>query len=353
MFSNTSYANRPPEPRGYALFGFGGGLRITVKPIEDRFGIYVQGSAGGAKITDDVLLLRLSERPGAGALLGRSARARVVPGRPAHGAGSPRRSEELPVHLGPRPRRRAGAGVDRRHVAALRVLIASSSRCARTGRQRGNAARDRRGVNGALSRDFGDSRRWHAGCSLGSRPRQGALKMQIRLISSATAAPLTFAVLSLVAPSTLRRSAAPGDRPGGVFAPAGCRAATTRDPGTTGPAGDPRGARRELRGRHHRGPRDPRRRPDHHRALHLPGHRAWRLAHRLARGRPRVPHRRPRGWWGHRPGFNIRKLERLPKNLTSESKVSASVRMAPGQPVVVAAVDRADGSRTEVLAELK
>jgi len=54
VFSNTSYANRPPEPRGYALFGFGGGLRITVKPM-DRFGIYVQGSAGGAKITDDVL----------------------------------------------------------------------------------------------------------------------------------------------------------------------------------------------------------------------------------------------------------------------------------------------------------
>ncbi len=54
VFSNTSYANRPPEPRGYALFGFGGGLRLTVKPM-DRFGIYVQGSAGGAKITEDVL----------------------------------------------------------------------------------------------------------------------------------------------------------------------------------------------------------------------------------------------------------------------------------------------------------
>lgn len=54
VFSNTSYANPPPEPRTYALFGFGGGLRLTVKPA-DRFGIYVQGSAGGAKITEDVL----------------------------------------------------------------------------------------------------------------------------------------------------------------------------------------------------------------------------------------------------------------------------------------------------------
>lgn len=54
VFSNTSYANRPPDPRTYALFGFGGGLRLTVKPT-DRLGIYVQGSAGGAKITEDVL----------------------------------------------------------------------------------------------------------------------------------------------------------------------------------------------------------------------------------------------------------------------------------------------------------
>jgi hypothetical protein len=54
VFSTTSYANRPPDPRAYALFGFGGGLRLTVKPV-DRFGIYVQGSAGGAKITEDVL----------------------------------------------------------------------------------------------------------------------------------------------------------------------------------------------------------------------------------------------------------------------------------------------------------
>lgn len=54
VFSNTSYANPPPDPRTYALFGFGGGVRLTVKPT-DRLGIYVQGSAGGAKITEDVL----------------------------------------------------------------------------------------------------------------------------------------------------------------------------------------------------------------------------------------------------------------------------------------------------------
>lgn len=54
VFSNTSYANRPPDPRTYALYGFGGGLRLTVKPT-DRFGIYVQGSAGAAEISEDVL----------------------------------------------------------------------------------------------------------------------------------------------------------------------------------------------------------------------------------------------------------------------------------------------------------
>lgn len=50
--------------------------------------------------------------------------------------------------------------------------------------------------------------------------------------------------------------------------------------------------------------------------------------------------------------FDIRKSERR-GNASSESKVSASLRMKSGQPVVIAAMDRADGSRTEVLAELK
>jgi hypothetical protein len=56
VFSNTSYANPPPEPRSYALYGFGGGLRFTVKPT-DYFGIYLTGSAGIARINEDVLFV--------------------------------------------------------------------------------------------------------------------------------------------------------------------------------------------------------------------------------------------------------------------------------------------------------
>jgi len=54
VLANTSYAHPPPPPRTYALWGFGAGLRGTVK-ASDRVGIYVQGSAGGAEINDDVL----------------------------------------------------------------------------------------------------------------------------------------------------------------------------------------------------------------------------------------------------------------------------------------------------------
>jgi hypothetical protein len=54
IFSNTSYAHPPPEPRAYVFYGFGGGLRLTVKPT-DRFGIYVQGDIGAARIDEDVL----------------------------------------------------------------------------------------------------------------------------------------------------------------------------------------------------------------------------------------------------------------------------------------------------------
>jgi hypothetical protein len=53
-FATTSYANPPPEPRAYALYGFGGGLRFTVRPIE-WLGIYAQGSLGLAEISEDVL----------------------------------------------------------------------------------------------------------------------------------------------------------------------------------------------------------------------------------------------------------------------------------------------------------
>ncbi len=53
--SSTSYAHPPPDPRTYTLFGFGGGVRLTVKPT-DRFGIYAQGSIGAAKTTNDSLV---------------------------------------------------------------------------------------------------------------------------------------------------------------------------------------------------------------------------------------------------------------------------------------------------------
>src|SRR5450432_3755147 len=54
MISNTSYAHPPPEPRTYALWGFGAGLRGTVKPT-DRVGLYLEGSFGGAEVNADVL----------------------------------------------------------------------------------------------------------------------------------------------------------------------------------------------------------------------------------------------------------------------------------------------------------
>jgi hypothetical protein len=53
-FSDTSYANPPPDPRAYVLYGFGGGLRFTLKPT-DRVGVYLQGSIGAARVSEDVL----------------------------------------------------------------------------------------------------------------------------------------------------------------------------------------------------------------------------------------------------------------------------------------------------------
>jgi hypothetical protein len=54
VLSNTSYATQPPPTRTYALWGFGAGVRGTVK-ASDRVGLYVQGSVGGAEVSDDVL----------------------------------------------------------------------------------------------------------------------------------------------------------------------------------------------------------------------------------------------------------------------------------------------------------
>ena len=47
-------ANRPPEPRGYALWGFGVGVRFTLEP-SDSIGLFLQGDVGASEVTEDVL----------------------------------------------------------------------------------------------------------------------------------------------------------------------------------------------------------------------------------------------------------------------------------------------------------
>ncbi|HEY3253244.1 MAG TPA: hypothetical protein VGJ91_04825 [Polyangiaceae bacterium] len=56
VLSNTSYAPPPPPERTYALWGFGAGMRGTVKASE-RIGLYLQASLGGAEVTNDVLTI--------------------------------------------------------------------------------------------------------------------------------------------------------------------------------------------------------------------------------------------------------------------------------------------------------
>lgn len=53
-FANTGRANPPPPKRAYAYFGFGGGLRFTVRPFE-RVNFHLQGSIGTARASNDVL----------------------------------------------------------------------------------------------------------------------------------------------------------------------------------------------------------------------------------------------------------------------------------------------------------
>ena len=52
--SSTSLASRPPEKRGYALFGAGGGVRISWCPFT-AVGFYLQGDGGFASVDQDVL----------------------------------------------------------------------------------------------------------------------------------------------------------------------------------------------------------------------------------------------------------------------------------------------------------
>ncbi len=54
--ASTSYAHPPPPPRSFAFWNVGAGFRLTVKPTE-RFGVYLQGSLGGGRATEDVLEL--------------------------------------------------------------------------------------------------------------------------------------------------------------------------------------------------------------------------------------------------------------------------------------------------------
>jgi hypothetical protein len=53
-FATTSYANRPPESRAYAFYGFGAGVRFTLRPSA-RIGLYGQLSLGTARASQDVL----------------------------------------------------------------------------------------------------------------------------------------------------------------------------------------------------------------------------------------------------------------------------------------------------------
>jgi hypothetical protein len=52
--ANTAYAHRPPDKRGYALFGFGVGPRLSWQPAR-ALGLYLQGEAGLASVNEDVL----------------------------------------------------------------------------------------------------------------------------------------------------------------------------------------------------------------------------------------------------------------------------------------------------------
>lgn len=54
-FASTSYASPPPEPRTYWLYGFGAGVRFTIA-LGEQFGVFLQGSAGGARVSEENVL---------------------------------------------------------------------------------------------------------------------------------------------------------------------------------------------------------------------------------------------------------------------------------------------------------
>ena len=56
IFSSTAYANPPPGPRTYRLYGGGGGVRGTAHWGE-AVGVYAEASLGGARVSEDILAL--------------------------------------------------------------------------------------------------------------------------------------------------------------------------------------------------------------------------------------------------------------------------------------------------------
>lgn len=52
--SSTGLAHRPPEKRGFALFGVGAGARLAWQPL-GAVGVYLQADAGLSSVSEDVL----------------------------------------------------------------------------------------------------------------------------------------------------------------------------------------------------------------------------------------------------------------------------------------------------------
>ena len=54
-FCTTGYASEPPPPRSYWHYAFGGGVRFTL-PVGQKFGLFAQGSAGLARVSEQNVL---------------------------------------------------------------------------------------------------------------------------------------------------------------------------------------------------------------------------------------------------------------------------------------------------------
>jgi hypothetical protein len=52
--ASTAYANPPPDPKGYVLWGAGAAVRFGLQPTT-ALGLYLQGELGAASVTSDVL----------------------------------------------------------------------------------------------------------------------------------------------------------------------------------------------------------------------------------------------------------------------------------------------------------